>query len=107
MWDTLSSNTDLRLYSLNFFNENSGWMLAEIPGLLMKTTNGGNSFIKINSGSVRYISDIDFIDNNTGWYSSGEKENFSRQPMEEKLVCSAYRFIQCWCWCSPVYQTPA
>ncbi|MEZ4690804.1 MAG: hypothetical protein R3A12_11725 [Ignavibacteria bacterium] len=42
----------------------------------MKTTNGGNSFIKINSGSVRYISDIDFIDNNTGWYSSGEKENF-------------------------------
>ena len=63
------------LYSLYFFNENSGWICGD-SGKLLKTTDGGISFSGEISGSEKYISDIVFINDLTGWYSSGEKKIF-------------------------------
>ncbi|MEZ4690805.1 MAG: hypothetical protein R3A12_11730 [Ignavibacteria bacterium] len=43
VWDTLSSNTDLGLYSLNFFNENSGWICGD-SGIINENNQWGEQF---------------------------------------------------------------
>ena len=53
-----------------FINENLGWIGLQnygLDGLLLSTTDGGNSWLSTNFSNTYGISAIKFFDNNNGW----------------------------------------
>ncbi len=54
------------LYDLDFIDENSGWLVGN-NGLIVKTTNGGESWDTQTSGTSLNLFGVDFINSLTGW----------------------------------------
>jgi len=86
-WSNIGINTNLTLLSVSFINKDTGWVaggnVADIgyalygdTGILMKTTNGGTTWI-VDSTYDNAIASVFFIDNNTGYicanYTNGIK----------------------------------
>lgn len=68
--------SDLNLYSVHFIDENKGWVTGA-EDFIVRTVDGGNSWINDQSlpGGTpiqggRYVTDIQFINNNVGWLSA-------------------------------------
>ncbi len=72
---TISYNSDLTLYSIKFVDHLLGWAVGGKPldnwhtqGIMLKTVDGGNNWIEINSSEITStLYDIYFINNDTGW----------------------------------------
>lgn len=54
------------LYDLDFIDENTGWLVGN-NGLIVKTTNGGESWDAQTSGTSLHLFGADFINSLTGW----------------------------------------
>ena len=52
--------------SMQFIDNNTGWVLCT-EGLILKTTNRGEDWISLNTGSTSYLRSVSFIDSQTGW----------------------------------------
>jgi len=59
--------------AIDFVNDNLGFAVGEY-GTILKTTNGGVTWQKQNSGTSTQFISLDFVDQNTG-YAGGTKEN--------------------------------
>ncbi len=68
-WVFQTSNTDKNLWSVYFFNENTGLIVGE-GGVILKTTDGGSSWIQKNSNTKNGLMMLQFITTNLG-YASG------------------------------------
>ena len=66
-WQIQNSETTKDLWTIDFINENTGF-IAGSDGLILKTTNAGISWISQNAGFNNLIG-VDFIDEQTGWVS--------------------------------------
>jgi photosystem II stability/assembly factor-like uncharacterized protein len=76
-WTKLPFDPGYRTYSVFFLNENLGYVGVQGPTGLYKTTNGGQDWIQLNTGtgtSSSSIYDIKFYDQNLGFamYGSGQ-----------------------------------
>ena len=76
-WVKLPFQTDYRIYSVFFLNEQLGYVGSQGPSGLYRTTDGGQNWTSINTGtgvtsSILY--DIDFINPDTGFvcYASSQ-----------------------------------
>ncbi|MBS1515072.1 MAG: T9SS type A sorting domain-containing protein [Bacteroidetes bacterium] len=58
-----------QLRRVQFVNQNIGWACGG-NGTLIKTTNGGDTWTPMSTGSTSYLTCIYFIDENTGWIGS-------------------------------------
>jgi photosystem II stability/assembly factor-like uncharacterized protein len=56
------------LYAIDMVNDKVGYIVGE-EGLIMKTTDGGESWKGLNSGVFENLFCVDFIDENNGWVS--------------------------------------
>lgn len=71
----LNSNLGITdpIFSINFYDENIGWIvggnpfLATLTSIILKTTDGGVSFIAQSSGTENALYSVDFINNNVGY----------------------------------------
>ncbi|MDP2301709.1 MAG: YCF48-related protein [Ignavibacteria bacterium] len=75
-WTKLPFQTDTRIYSVFFINDNLGYIGSVGPTGVYKTTDGGLNWTSLNTGTgvaSSIIYDIDFVDENKGFaiYSSG------------------------------------
>lgn len=72
-WSLQNSNVTTPIVDVFFINKNLGWALTypDVPPFgttLLKTTNGGNDWIKIDSlFQLKFMSCIYFADDQTGW----------------------------------------
>ena len=76
-WTKLPFDPGYRTYSVFFLNENLGYVGVQGPTGLYKTTNGGQDWLQLNTGtgtSSNAIYDIKFYDENLGFamYGSGQ-----------------------------------
>lgn len=71
-WKTQISSTEVNLNSVFFLNSMEGWVVGgstydlSTPGVILKTTDGGNTWINQNVFGTGYTS-VFFIDSLTGW----------------------------------------
>ena len=56
------------LYSISFTDLSNGWIVGD-KGKLLRTTNGGNDWLELVSGTTEDISSIFFVDS-IGWIAS-------------------------------------
>lgn len=67
-WVKQNSGVNNDIYSVHFINHSEGWAVGN--GIVLKTKNGGNDWIKINSpDNISFFTSVFFIDSNTGWLS--------------------------------------
>lgn len=57
-------------HGIHFIDYYTGWTVGD-GGEILKTTDRGNSWTSLNSGVSTVLSDIQFIDKNTGWIAGG------------------------------------
>jgi len=69
-WEFQDSNVSGDLRSINFLNENFGFIVGG-NGLILKTVNGGNTWIQILSGTVKHLYQVKFLNNGLGWIVGG------------------------------------
>lgn len=57
------------LYSVQFLDDNNGYAVGGVYDIstIIKTTDGGNDWVLINSGVETDLHSVHFINNNTGW----------------------------------------
>lgn len=65
-WSSLASGTTKELFAVHFMSASTGIVVGD--GLILKTTNGGNSWTTVNYPGVTF-SDIHFINANVGMVS--------------------------------------
>lgn len=70
-WKLMPSKTTNDLYSVHFITENNGFAVGQ-NGLILSTSNGGNSWTQLNSGTTQNLNAISFINANIG-YIVGDK----------------------------------
>jgi len=75
-WKIPPLDLEFTLSDLFFLNSDTGWICGD-GGYIAKTTDGGNSWQEtiIVSGTL-YFTEIQFIDELTGWISSGVSKHF-------------------------------
>lgn len=66
-WQIQNSGTTEDLWTIDFINENTGF-IAGSGGLILKTTNAGDNWTGLHAGFNNLIG-VDFIDEQTGWVS--------------------------------------
>jgi photosystem II stability/assembly factor-like uncharacterized protein len=66
-WVQQYSGTTSWLTSVWFVNGNTGYTVGLLPGVILKTTNGGVNWMQQLSTDTIYFTGVDFIDVNTGW----------------------------------------
>ncbi len=70
-WTVLSSPTANNLNALDFpVDENTGYAVGS-NGTIIKTTNGGASWSRLNSRVTEHLTDVDFVDNLNGYAVGG------------------------------------
>jgi len=76
-WEILNEGLNGRIETIDFVNENVGW-LAGWAGTLLKTTDGGESWNSIPINESWYIRMIDFLNESIGWAlgSTRSPDNF-------------------------------
>jgi photosystem II stability/assembly factor-like uncharacterized protein len=62
----LNSGTQDYLYDLEFVSVDTGWVVGQ-GGTILKTTDGGTTWIQQSSNTINRLLTIFFIDNQTGW----------------------------------------
>ena len=65
-WKILNSGTQENLRAVHFVDENTGWVAGN-KGVILKTIDGGNTWIRQKTGITTTLLDIHFINNNIGW----------------------------------------
>ncbi len=65
-WYKLNSPTSNDLNALHFADSLKGWVAGD-SGLVLYTTNGGSSWVQLQTNTDKNIIDIFFIDDSTGW----------------------------------------
>jgi photosystem II stability/assembly factor-like uncharacterized protein len=65
-WKKLQSPVNITLRYLSFIDSLTGWAAGE-TGTIIRTTDGGNSWVFQNSTVQTFIMDIFFVDENLGW----------------------------------------
>ena len=58
--------TGERFHDIQFVSSTVGWVVGDV-GTLLKTEDGGDTWIKINPGFCENVSQVHFIDPNEGW----------------------------------------
>ncbi|MCX6121918.1 MAG: FG-GAP-like repeat-containing protein [Ignavibacteriales bacterium] len=72
-WVKQSSGTSDWLSSVDFIDENTGWVVGQtgditnVGSIILKTTDGGTAWISQSSGVSSWLFSVDFIDQSTGW----------------------------------------
>jgi len=69
-WEILNEGFKGNLNTIDFVNDNVGW-IAGSNGTLFKTTDGGKNWITISINENWHISQIDFINESVGWGIGG------------------------------------
>jgi photosystem II stability/assembly factor-like uncharacterized protein len=69
-WEILNEGFKGQINSIDFVNDNVGW-IAGRSGTLVKTTDGGENWINITINESWNISTIDFVDESIGWLIRG------------------------------------
>ncbi len=69
-WTQLTSGNDTTLYDVCFINQDTGFVCGD-NGKILKTVNGGSTWVAQNSGVSESLSSIQFINSNVGYASSG------------------------------------
>ena len=54
------------LLSVKFISSTAGWAVGQ-DGTILRTTNGGTTWIPQTSGTTEWLNSVHFTDNNTGW----------------------------------------
>jgi len=67
---TIPNSNSVR-FTVDFVDANTGW-IAGLAGLISKTTNGGGTWVNQASPLSTTIADIDMVNANTGYLSSGQ-----------------------------------
>jgi photosystem II stability/assembly factor-like uncharacterized protein len=75
-WKTIASGTNSNLQTIYFVDSQTGWCGGS-DGRILKSTNGGNTWIVQNSGTAKRINWIHFLDQNRG-FAVGESGVFLR-----------------------------
>ena len=65
-WEVLNKGLPGGLVSIDFVNENSGWLAGNVAGLL-KTNDGGITWQQIPSKNSFELNQIDFVSETVGW----------------------------------------
>lgn len=65
-WLSAYSPTNINLKKASFVDSLTGWVCGD-SGLIMKTSNGGQNWIKQNSNSEAFLHDIFFLNKRLGW----------------------------------------
>ncbi len=68
IWDKQNSGTTDNLRDIYFLNANTGWAVGE-GGTILKTTNGGTTWVTQKIISNAFLIGCYFVDSNTGWVS--------------------------------------
>jgi len=63
---SISSDTQANLWGVSFANETTGFIVGD-NGLILKTTDGGNSWKAIKSPVTKYLMAIQFVNSTTGY----------------------------------------
>lgn len=67
-WSHQSKTNDwIRFYDVQFVDANNGWAYAEKNGLMVHTTNGGESWETLTNNTTYLIRGMYFINATTGW----------------------------------------
>jgi photosystem II stability/assembly factor-like uncharacterized protein len=75
-----ASNHDI--YSLDFYNTNTGW-LCGAGGSINHSTDGGANWIAQNSGTSLNLNSIFFINSTLGWVAGGDREGIILKTTDE------------------------
>ena len=74
-WVNQPSGTTKKLFSVYFFNENTGWAVGGIYAgsavIILKTTNGGENWITKYDSINNVLHSVQFVNENTGWAVGG------------------------------------
>ena len=71
-WQVQSDDPNY-LYSIDFVNDNTGYIAAsQPPGIVLKTSNGGNNWFVVSQLAASPIWDINFVSPDTGWICSDD-----------------------------------
>ncbi|HMS34051.1 MAG TPA: YCF48-related protein [Ignavibacteria bacterium] len=70
-WKSISSPVNTNLRNCVFTDNLNGWAAGD-EGVIIHTSNGGNTFAIQNSGISYYINDIFFLNNRLGWVVANE-----------------------------------
>ncbi len=65
-WFVLPANIGHPLLSVHFENAELGWAVGQ-DGVIVKTTDGGYTWISQNSGTDDYLNYVEFVNENVGW----------------------------------------
>lgn len=65
-WEIVEIGVSNNLYDLDFINDETGWIIGE-DGIILHSTNGGQSWYQENLPIQDILFAIDFIDNKNGW----------------------------------------
>ena len=68
---TIQNVASGQLNSIVFTDSNTGYVAGR-DGVILKTTDAGNSWFALNSGTNYFLSDIKFLDANTGFATGGD-----------------------------------
>jgi photosystem II stability/assembly factor-like uncharacterized protein len=75
------------LHSIDFVNQNTGWIAGE-AGTILKTTNGGVNWVVQKTGTTRNLYSVDFVDLNTGYACGAFKLTIRTKDGGENWVIS-------------------
>lgn len=71
-WTEVYNDTTIKLYDLYFTTPDLGYAVGEL-GMIVKTTDGGQSWQRLNTGFTDYFNSVAFPDANTGFICAGSK----------------------------------
>jgi photosystem II stability/assembly factor-like uncharacterized protein len=57
---------NFRLNSIYFFDDSYGWAVGN-DGVVLRTTTGGDYWIKVNAGTGQQLDDVFFVSQSVGW----------------------------------------
>ena len=75
-WIEYQTPLNERVRGIAFVNSLTGWALGD-SGRIIKSTNGGVSWILQNMGTNYRMSSLSFINENTGWIAGGSRNLFA------------------------------
>ena len=74
-WSVQNSGVTSHLFSVCFVNEATGYCAGD-SGVIIKTTNGGSHWFRLDSPTTKALSSIVFTDSNTGWIAGNQGNIF-------------------------------
>jgi len=66
VWTTQYYSSTKYVTSVYFSSKNVGWSVGS-GGLILKSENGGNTWVAESSGTIHNLASVQFLDTNTGW----------------------------------------